>query len=88
MKYKSKMEFQEKLDTESIYGKSIDAIKRLIEKYKTNEYMLQRIQNHVVQNLPTTLETEAAAYEKRRSRVDHLTKEQQLFIQVFLSKNK
>ena len=59
----------------------------LFEKYEDNEYMLQRLINHVT-SLPNTLETELANHEKRIVRQNFLSTEQQLFIQVFLSKNR
>jgi hypothetical protein len=42
---------------------------------------------HLVNYLPNTLENECKTYEKRVERNLYLTNEQQLFIQVFLSKN-
>ena len=65
----------------------IQSITGLYEKYKDNEYMLQRIENHIVTYLPKTLENEWSNFEKRVDRQNFLTKEQQIFIQVFLSKN-
>ena len=63
-------------------------IKELIDKYKDNEYMSQRIYNHIVNYLPNTLDNELKNHEKRVTRNNYLTNEQQIFIQVFLSKNK
>jgi len=68
--------------------KCIDSIHELFETYKSNEYILQRIQNHVVKYLPKTLNNENMNNIKRKNRNTFLTNEQQLFIQVFLSKNK
>jgi hypothetical protein len=65
-----------------------DTVKYLIDKYKDNEYMIQRIYNHIVTYLPNTLENELKNHDKRISRNNYLTNEQQVFIQVFLSKNK
>lgn len=65
-----------------------ETVKYLLEKYKDNDYMIQRIYNHVVTYLPNTLENEMKNHEKRVSRNNYLTNEQQIFIQVFLSKNK
>ena len=65
----------------------IQSITGLYDKYKDNEYMLQRIENHIVNYLPKTLENEWSNFEKRVDRQNFLTKEQQIFIQVFLSKN-
>ena len=64
-----------------------DTVKKLLEKYKDNEYMIQRIHNHIVNYLPNTLENELKNHDKRISRNNYLTNEQQIFIQVFLSKN-
>jgi hypothetical protein len=59
----------------------------LYEKYKDNEYMLQRIYNHVHVYLPNTLENESKNREKRQNLNTYLYEEQQIFMQVFLSKN-
>jgi hypothetical protein len=75
-------------DKLEIQNKCIDAVKLLIEKYKDDNYMFQRIYNHVVTYLPNTLETEYKNYEKRVNRNNYLSEEQQVFIQVFLNKNK
>jgi len=63
-------------------------VKQLYEKYEKNEYMLNRLQQHILKKLATTLEIEDNTREKRISRTDFLTNEQQLFIQVFLNENK
>lgn len=73
---------------QNITSSSIDTINDLVEKYKENEYMLQRIYNHIVLYLPNTLENEAKNHDKRVVRNNYLSNEQQVFIQVFLSKNK
>lgn len=67
--------------------KCSDTLKELLIKYKDNDYMTQRIYNHVVNYLPNTLDNELKNYEKRVSRNNYLTNEQNIFIQVFLSKN-
>jgi len=72
----------------SIESTCSETIKTLIEKYKDNEYMTNRIYNHIVNYLPNTLENELKNHEKRVNRNNYLTNEQQIFIQVFLSKNK
>ena len=43
------------------------SIEKLFEKYKDNEYMLQRINNHISFILPNTLENECKNYEKRQN---------------------
>jgi hypothetical protein len=72
----------------SIESKCSETIKTLIEKYKHDEYMTNRIYNHIVNYLPNTLYNELINHEKRVNRNNYLTNEQQIFIQVFLSKNK
>jgi hypothetical protein len=67
-------------------GKCVQIVEQLFEKYKDNEYMLQRLTNHVTAYLPNTLESELVNYEKRVNRQTFLSYEQQTFIQVFLSK--
>jgi hypothetical protein len=62
-------------------------VERLFEKYKDDEYMLQRIYNHIYLHLPNTLENEARNHEKRQNLNSYLSEEQQIFMQVFLSKN-
>jgi hypothetical protein len=65
----------------------LTTVEKLYEKYKDNEYMLQRIYNHVHVYLPNTLENESKNREKRQNLNTYLSEEQQIFIQVFLSKN-
>ena len=65
----------------------LSTVEKLYEKYKDNEYMLQRIYNHVHVYLPNTLENESKNHEKRKNLNNYLSEEQQIFIQVFLSKN-
>ena len=64
----------------------LQQITDLFEKYKDNPYMLQRVNNHILNYLPNTLINEWTNYEKRVDRQNFLTNEQQIFIQVFLSK--
>ena len=47
----------------------IDAVKLLIEKYKDDNYMIQRIYNHIVTYLPNTLETEYKNHENLQSMI-------------------
>jgi hypothetical protein len=75
------------MNDNSIENNCKNVISDLIEKYKDNNYMLQRINNHIITYLPNTLENELKNYEKRVNRNTYLTNEQQLFIQIFLSKN-
>ena len=66
---------------------SINNIKLLFDKYKDNEYMCQRIYNHMSNILPNTLETEYENYNERQIRTNTLHADQESFIKVFLSKH-
>jgi hypothetical protein len=74
--------------TDTIETECINTIKELLEKYKNSEYMIQRIKSHITINLINTLDNEFKNYEERITRNTFLNNEQQLFIQVFLNKNK
>ena len=65
----------------------ISSLKELFNNYQHDEYMLQRIHTHINNYLPNTLKNEQINHEKRINRNHYLTNEQQIFIQVFLSKN-
>jgi len=75
------------IDVNQLEIKCIETLKEILLKYKDNNYMIQRINNHIINYLPNTLENELKNYEKRVSRNNFLTNEQNTFIQVFLSKN-
>ena len=64
-----------------------ETIKQLCEKYQNNVYMMNRIHNHINTYLPNTLDQECKNYERRVDRNNLLTNEQNIFVQVFLSKN-
>ena len=66
--------------------KYFQIIKELFEKYQDNDYVIQRINSHM-NNLPNIIENEYKNYEKKLNRNNYLSNEQQIFIQVFLSKN-
>ncbi len=74
---------------EHIKEKSFNTIKNLFEKYTNinNDYILQRLDYHINISLSNTLDNELKNYEKRIDRANMLLNEQQVFIQVFLSKN-
>jgi glutamyl/glutaminyl-tRNA synthetase len=76
------------MSVETIQTDCINTIIELLEKYKENEYMIQRIKTHVLNYLPNTLENELKIHEERMNRNNYLSNEQQLFIQIFLNKNK
>jgi hypothetical protein len=64
-----------------------EKIDELFSKYKSDSYMFQRFQYHVLNILPTALENEAKTHTDRVIRNKFLLNEQQIFIQVFLSKH-
>ena len=73
--------------TEPKHVDCLSIIEKLYEKYKDNDYMLQRINNHLLIHLPNTLENESKNREKKLNLNAYLSEEQQIFMQVFLSKN-
>ena len=75
------------INSDDLKTNCFDAVTKLFEKYKDHEYMLQRIHTHVVNYLPNSLSNECKQHEDRLIRNNYLTNEQQVFIQVFLSKN-
>lgn len=75
------------INIDDLKSNCFNAITELFEKYKDHEYMLQRIHTHVVNYLPNSLSNECKQHEDRLIRNNYLTNEQQVFIQVFLSKN-
>ena len=76
------------IKNDCIKNDCINTITALFEKYAYDEYMSQRIHNHVVKYLPKTLDNENNNHTKRINRNTYLANEQQVFIQVFLNKNK
>jgi hypothetical protein len=72
---------------EEIKNNCLISITELIEKYKDDEYMLQRLQTRVVNYLQNDLDYEYKKREKNVNRTNYLTNEKDMFIQIFLSKN-
>lgn len=68
-------------------NKCMESIQHLFQKYKGNEYMLQRISTRIINYLPNELEYDFKKHEQNINRNKLLTNEQQVFIQIFLSKN-
>jgi hypothetical protein len=65
----------------------MQTIENLYEKYKDDEYMIQRIHHHIYLYLPNVLSNECINHDKKHNLNSYLTEEQQIFVQVFLSKN-
>jgi hypothetical protein len=61
-------------------------IAELFDKYKNNQYMLNRLQTYIT-NLPNLLDAENKRYEERLLRINELTMEQDNFYKVFLMKH-
>jgi hypothetical protein len=74
-------------DINNIKENCINSISELIEKYKDDEYMLQRLHTRVVSYLQNDLDYEYKKREKNVNRANYLTNEKDMFIQIFLSKN-
>lgn len=67
--------------------KCINSINKLYDLYEKDNYMIQRLYNHVVNYLPNTLDNELKNHEKRITRNNYLISEKEIFIKVFLNKN-
>jgi len=70
---------------------SAEATAKIIElyqKYETNEYMTNRLNIHIHNMLSTTLEMENTHYNERSVRTNLLQTTQEMFIKIFLDKNK
>ena len=63
-------------------------INDLLETYADNEHMLKRIDKHLTEMLPATLLSELRAYEEKQEKNIKLSNEQEIFVQIFLIKNK
>ena len=74
--------------TSELPDKCNDTIAVLLDKYKDNEYILQRLDYHINTGLETTLHTEAQNHEQRLIRANNLANEQAMFVKVFLSKHR
>ena len=61
-------------------------INNLLVTYKSNEYILERL-NHFLIGLPETMENENKRYEERLAKYNELLSEQDNFFKIFLCKN-
>lgn len=66
----------------------VTAIAHYFEHYQDNAYMKDRIHKHIVHNLSNLLSNECKNHERRENLVNYLREEQQIFMQVFLSKHR
>ena len=73
---------------DTILDLSKKTLLNIMDKYKDNNYILQRINKHINNYLPKIIENENTNYEKRLNRNIYLSNEQKIFVQIFLSKNK
>ena len=74
-------------DENQLKDKCFNTIGELFQKYDGNNYAYQRIIARIVNYLPNEIENDLKKHEKTITRNLYLTNEQQLFIQIFLSKN-
>ena len=73
---------------QEIKEKCFSTIHELCEKYKDDQYMLQRLNTRVVNYLSNELIYDNKKHERNQNRNTFLTTEKDVFIQVFLSQNK
>ena len=67
---------------------TIEKLSDLYKKYELNEYMLNRLNTHLLTILPNALELEYENYKDRATRTLSLQTMQETFIKVFLNKYK
>ncbi len=65
--------------------KSQNAIKALYQKYENNPYMLDKLTNYIVEQLPTVMANIEKTNAQRIQRTEELTQEQNAFISDFFS---
>jgi hypothetical protein len=76
------------INIKEVQEKCLLAIQELCEKYKDDEYMLQRLNTRVVNYLSNELAYDNKKHERNQNRTTYLTTEKDVFIQIFLSQNK
>lgn len=65
-----------------------DALGKLIDEYKNNEYVMSRLETYMTQLLPTALKSANTSFEEREERKQHLIQKRCEFIERFMYKNK
>jgi hypothetical protein len=79
----------EKIETDIVLDKNnlIETVNNLLDKYKENDYMYQKINNYINNQLSGIFETMNDQHNQRVIRMTELTSEQDTFIQAFLNNN-
>ena len=72
---------------ESIKTTLYASIDELIDKYKDDEYIKQKLENYVCNQLPNILSNLKANQIERKNRIEEMTNEKELFVQQFLHNN-
>lgn len=65
----------------------ISSLEVLVDKYKNNDYMMNRLELYMKNILPTTLDSLQATFEEREERKQTLTKNTEKFIEKFMITN-
>jgi hypothetical protein len=76
------------IGSQNIKTQCTNIVNNLIDKYKDDDYMLNRLATHIHKSLPNMLENVFKTHNTRVQRNEYLTTEQQLFIKIFLTTNK
>jgi len=63
------------------------AVKQLIDKYAGDEYMYQKVNTYICNQLVSIFENMNESHKNRVTRITELTCEQDAFIQTFLNNN-
>ena len=73
--------------TDSQKKSLISSLEVLVDKYKNNDYMMNRLELYMKNILPTTLDSLQATFEEREERKQTLTKNTEKFIEKFMITN-
>jgi hypothetical protein len=74
-------------DVEKQRTEITNAIDVFYSKYESNKYMLSKIHNYIVNQLPVVFENMENQHKERQNRIDELTQNQDQFIEYFLNNN-
>ena len=78
---------ESKNDEDSDKAKLFQSVSELYDTYKEDEYMNQKLQLYICNQLPTIFQNMKAEKMKRQIRMEEMTSEQDTFIQYFLANN-
>lgn len=72
---------------EQVKSLCLDSITKIIDKYQSDSYALQRIVKHCLETMPSTIESNVQQHADREERISTLKEESQTFIHQFMNSN-